>query len=277
MFAPPWPFLRHPLVICAAIGLVLAGGLRLLRPFSRQCISVSKATLDGLSADFARRSGRPPTSAERELLVSDYIDGEVLFREAEARHLGDGDIIIRRRLVQKMEFVVEGLGKSPEPQPAELKSYFAAHKQRYLLPARVSLRHVFISRDRHKDDASAVAKTLLSRLRAENNFAGLGDPFLRGAEFENASQSELLAIFGPDFAAAALALPISVWSEPIPSSYGLHLIFVSARQAEAEPALSAVFTRVRQDFVYDRKKILRQKTLERLRRGYDIAAFKETP
>lgn len=265
------PLLRHPLLHLGLLALVVAGGLQLTRPFSRRCIDVTKETRAGLAQDFTRRAGRPPTPIELSRLVREYVDNEVLFREAQARRLGDGDIIIRRRLIQKMEFVTEGLGGDPAPQGEALSTYFAAHGDRYREPARFSLRHVFVSSDRHGTAAQALAATLREKITSSaTGNVQLGDPFPRGAELTSLSQAEIAGIFGTDFAAAVIGLPQGTWSTPLRSSYGFHLVFPTAQTPAALPALDAIATRVRSDYERDRRQELRRAVLDDLRKRYDI-------
>ena len=54
---------------------------------------------------------RPPGPEELQSLLNDYVREEVLVREAIAMGLDRGDDIVRRRLVQKMEFLAQGAPK----------------------------------------------------------------------------------------------------------------------------------------------------------------------
>jgi hypothetical protein len=48
---------------------------------------------------------RSPTASESDRLVADYVREEVLYREALALGLDRDDLVVRRRLVQKMEML----------------------------------------------------------------------------------------------------------------------------------------------------------------------------
>src|SRR5262249_4884420 len=153
-----------------------------------------------------------------------YIDNEVLYREALELGLDRGDIIVRRRLVQKMEFLTEGLDPVPEPTDTELQAYLDAHAEHYLQPDRVTLTHVFASNDRHGAATATLAEQWGEQLRAGADPATLGDPFLRGRELAAVSERDLAGILGNAFAAHVMQLPVGTWSAPIASSYGLHLV-----------------------------------------------------
>ncbi|PRQ03739.1 hypothetical protein ENSA5_12890 [Enhygromyxa salina] len=99
---------REPLIQFAAIGLALLGGARLVGLAEpRATIVVSDDTLARLEADLTRSLGRAPTEAELDASLRAWADDEMLYREARARGLDRSDPIIRRRLTQKMQFLLE--------------------------------------------------------------------------------------------------------------------------------------------------------------------------
>lgn len=72
---------------------------------------------------------------------------------------------MRRRLAQKMTFMLEDNAELPAPVSHEVEAYFAAHTERYRDPDRTTFRHVYLSADRRVDprrDATA----LLHEVRA---------------------------------------------------------------------------------------------------------------
>lgn len=261
---------REPLVPFALVGLALFGLYRLVAAPSPRRIEITRELRAGLRADFERRSARLPSATEEESLVRDYIDGEVLVREALARGLDRGDVIIRRRLIQKMEFVSEALSPPTAPSEAALASYLRQNPTRYAEPPRLSLQQVFIDAARHGAESTALATTLVEKLRGGADPAALGDPFLRGASFTNATEAELRAVFGAGFAERLRNLPQGAWSAPIPSSYGLHLIRISERRPARIPALSEVRARLRSDWEAEQRAVQRRESLQKLRARYSI-------
>ena len=85
-------------------------------------IVLSEADIDRLAAGFLRTWHRPPDTDELQAQIQDYIREEVLYRTALGLGLDKDDIIIRRRLRQKMEFLFEDT--VPPPQEPELRAYF---------------------------------------------------------------------------------------------------------------------------------------------------------
>ncbi len=88
-------------------------------------IVVTQAAIENLATGFTRTWQRPPTEDELQGLVRDYIREEAAYREALALGLDRDDMIVRRRLRQKLEFVSDDLATRTEPSDAELQSFLA--------------------------------------------------------------------------------------------------------------------------------------------------------
>ena len=108
---------------------------------------------------------RRPTAEELQVLIDERIDEEVLAREAVRLGLDRDDVIVRRRLAQKMAFVSDDLAVVAEPSEAELREYFDAHRESYTTPDLYALRHVYFNPDRHTA-LDADAQRALQRLNS---------------------------------------------------------------------------------------------------------------
>jgi peptidyl-prolyl cis-trans isomerase C len=263
-------WLREPLVHFVVLGVAVFAVHRWVAPPESRRIVLSAAMIDGLRQDHVRRYGTPPTADEEAALIQRFIDNEVLYREALALGLDRGDIVVRRRLVQKMEFLTEDSEPVPDPTDAELQAYLHAHAEQYSVPARITLTHVFIGTDRHGSRTAADAAQLRQQLVAGADPRGLGDPFLPGHEFVSKTPAELQAIFGPAFAEPVMALPLGEWSQPLASSYGLHLVRLRARSDGHQASLDEVRTEVSRDWRAERRDQANRLALARLRQRYDI-------
>ena len=264
-------WLREPLLHFVVLGVALVALHRWVSPppLGRQII-LSEPVLHGLRQDYLRRNGALPTASEEAALVQRYIDNEVLYREALALGLDRGDIIVRRRLVQKMEFLTEGVDPLPEPTDAQLQTYLDAHAERYAVDDRVTLTHVFAGTDRHGTATAPLAGQWREQLLAGADPATIGDPFLRGRDFTAVTERDLAGIFGSAFAAQVMRLPIGSWSVPIASGYGMHVVRVSAHTTGHHPALAEVRSTVRRDWHDAHRADANRAALARLRQRYDI-------
>ena len=210
----------------------------------------------------------------RYLDLADPDDDAALEREARALGLERSDPTLRRHLIEMMRLAAAGLGAADMPDEPALRAYYAAHPDRFARPTRTTLTHVYLSRDRHGDAVGGAADSLLTQLRARGIMpdaaGGLGDPFARGAHVSAASTAQLARSFGPEFAAAVAELPERVWSGPIASPYGLHLVFVEARRPEEPQRFAAARNRVVHELLRERSAERLRAALDTLRTRYDV-------
>lgn len=273
--------LLHFLVVGAVLFALRAATARPERAAGP--VSITAERTRALQQAFATRTRLQPTPLETAMLVAREVDDELLYREALARGLDRGDDAVAYRVAQKTRFVLgedeldpaelarqgEALGLdvddvvvrrlliekmrllgagSPPPSPVAARAWFAAHAERFRLPDRVTLEHVFLSPGRRgaRLDADAVSLARRLRVAGDADAVELGDPFPLGRRFEAASKASLAKLFGPGFAAAAFAVPPGAWSAPIRSAHGLHVVRVAARIPGALPDFADVRTQVEQ-------------------------------
>jgi hypothetical protein len=125
--------IRYPLVHFAVIGVALYAAFAIFgsrRDPSSYRIVVTEGQLDALIAGFERSWRRPPTPAELRVAVDEQVREEVLVREAIARGLDREDVVIRRRLRQKLEFLTTETQQVAEPTDADLEAWVARHPDR---------------------------------------------------------------------------------------------------------------------------------------------------
>ena len=264
-------WLREPLLHFAVLGAALfALHAAVAPPAPTDRIVVTTAVQRGFQQEHLRRHGRLPTADETRALVDRYVDTEVMLREALALGLDRGDIIVRRRLVQKMEFLNQGSEPLPPPTDDALQAFLAAHAERYQLASRLSLEHVFVSTQAHPNDAAAVATDLRVRVEAGEDPARLGEPFLRGRVLKAQSEGELAGVFGPAFAHEAFSLVPDAWSGPIASSFGQHLVRVFDRSGGRPATVAEVRREVTRDWEEEQRAAAARAALARLRQRYDV-------
>lgn len=226
--------------------------------------------LAGLRADFTRRTGRPPTPEDEGALVDRFVNDEMLVREALALGLDRGDVIVRRRLLQKMEFLLDARADATPPTDEDLRALRDAHPDRYRAPARLDLEHVFVDATRHGDAAARLAAGIADQLAAGSDPAPLGDPFLRGRRLRAQSRQDLALVFGTAFADAVAPLVVGAWSPPIRSTYGLHLVRVLGRVEAHMPELADIEATLRLDWQEERRAAARREAIRELRARYTV-------
>ena len=236
-------WLREPLLHFVLLGGALFLGYRQLHHVRTGPVVITAEQRARLRADFARRTGAPPSTDEERQLLERHIEDELLLREAERLHLADGDVIVRRRLLQKMQLLVEA--RHAPPSDAEIAAYFAAHRDRFAGEERRSftLRAV--------DAQGRMIATPLSTTQ-------LGQ-----------SKSDLQRRFGAEFAARVFELPIGAAPAVLSSPIGAFEIGVTER-IEAPADLAARRSEVAAELERERGRALLGAELAALRRRYSV-------
>jgi hypothetical protein len=267
--------LREPLFQFLVLGAALFGLFHLVgnkKADAPEKIVVSSARIDNLADGFVRTWRRPPSKEELQGLVDDYIRDEVFYREGRAAGLDRDDVIIRRRVRQKMEFFAED-ASGPEPSEGELAAYLESNPERFKTEDRLTFRQVFLSATRRgaaiDRDSQRVSNALVLADQAVDTTA-LGDPFLLGEEFQAVSLSELAGIFGDVFAKRMSVMEQGRWQGPIPSSFGQHFVYISERIQGGVPPLDAIRDAVRREWSNARRLEAEQKLYRSLRERYEI-------
>ena len=233
---------------------------------------VGKGRIEALAQTFARTWQRPPTSAELDGLVADWVRDEVFYREAVALGLDRDDTVVRRRMRQKLEFLVED-ADAAAPTDAELAAHLAAHAGEFRRDDQLTFTQIFLDPNRRGAALPADAAALLSALRERPESVDLetaGDGLLLEPRYVDASQTDVARHFGPAFADALRAQPAGTWFGPVASGYGWHLVRIDARTPGRAPELAEVRDAVARDWEARRRQSRLDARYEELKRGYRV-------
>ncbi|HSR51749.1 MAG TPA: peptidylprolyl isomerase [Acidobacteriota bacterium] len=272
---------RHPAFHFLLLGVILClGDLWMSSGDGTEpvrVLSVGPSRVEQLRGQWQAQAGRLPSAAEEDWLIRQWIDDELLFRQAleldlhrndpgvchrlilNMRFLGldrsgaerqdpdrralcrraikmglhMGDPVVRRQMAGLMRIALQRSAVPQEISQQQLRDYVESHPARFREPERIRLSHVFLSRDRRAGTLEDDAQRLLRRLRQESveprQAVLLGDAFLAGHHLPMSWQRDLKRALGTQFASAVMDLPEKRWSGPVPSSYGLHLVWVHER------------------------------------------------
>lgn len=211
-------------------------------------------------------------------LVDAYVREEALHREALAMGMDQGDYIIRQRLVQKVEFLLENLvNEALEPDEAEIRDWYEARRTDYQVDADYTFTHIFFDGgERGQDNARRDAEALLA------------DPALAGVAFNDASQygdrypflqnyvertrDFVVNNFTEDFVARldALTPGDGAWHGPFESRYGWHLVLLRQRTDPYVPGLDQIRDRVLDDWRFETVQANRREAEDQVVAGYEV-------
>jgi parvulin-like peptidyl-prolyl isomerase len=268
--------IREPLfhfLLLGAVIFFIAERSRSIAVPSGKKIVVTQSQIESIVVGFSRTWMRPPTQEELQGLVNDYVRDEVLYREARTMGLDQDDVIVRRRMRQKFEFLVEDMAaRTGPPSDQELEVYLRQHADKYSEEPSFGFEQIFFSREKRGASAEAEATAMLARLRGKSaiDIEKLGDAFLLPSQFEKTSAGETARLFGEKFTNQLTKTQLGSWAGPIESSYGLHLVRVNARIPEVAPPLANVRESVLRDLLSDRRKQELDIQYEKLRARYTV-------
>ena len=267
--------LREPLLQFLALGAMLFALYGLAGKRSAEApekIVVSASRVANLGDGFARTWRRLPNEQELQGLIEDYIRDEVFYREGRAAGLDRDDVIIRRRVRQKMEFLADDMSV-PEPSDEQLAAYLASNPERFRAEDQLTFHQVFLSASRRANTIDSDSKqiaSILARADGAVDATVLGDPFLLGEEFRNVSPSKVTSIFGESFAKQISVMEKGRWQGPISSGFGQHFVFISEWVSGNLPPLDAVRPVVHREWANARRLEAEQKLYASLRNRYEI-------
>jgi hypothetical protein len=282
-------WLRSPALHYAVLGALLFAAVSSrgpAPPAARLVIPASR--VEAVLREYERLNGRRLTPEERQRVFQAVVDQEVLYAYAlrlglhqepvverrlaqiatfvaenphEAKStkeladevlelgLNDGDLVVRRMLIDGARRLIRAAVLSREPSDALLEEYLREHPDEFRLPARTRLSHVAVNAFIHGEQTEHEAHELLARLRADavppEQAAAYGDRGLVAATLPALPDVELERRFGHRFVTYVAGLPTGAWEGPIPSRYGLHLVFVQERIPERVASLAEVRHEVR--------------------------------
>jgi hypothetical protein len=263
--------LGEPLVHFVVLGLALFFGGEIHRRAADPYRIVITPLREALLAKrYELQFGVAPDAEQMGQLVERDIHEEILFRQGLVLGLDKDDEIVRRRVVQKMQFLLDDRHAPEEPTEVQLASYYKEHVARYGQPARVTFSHIFFSAE--KGPAPDRAREALDKLSTGGaDPASLGDPFPDLYHFAAYEPEQVYRLFGhTQFADAAFTVPVHRWVGPYESSYGWHLIRVDDRQASVRQTLADVRERVRTDYLLDRQKSANVASFDEVAREFTV-------
>ena len=267
--------LREPFVHFVLIGLGLFVLFAIVNDDNSpddDTILVSQGKIQNLVTIFSKTWQRPPNEKELQGLIEDHIKEEVFYREALRLGLDGDDVIIRRRMRQKMEFVAEDISTLIEPTEEELTNYLEEYPDKFEIPPRYSFRQVYISPEGKGEGFDAYCDNLLTKLRSGNvrDFESLSDPLMLKSVFPDVTPFEIRRSFGDDFTVVIEDLPHDSWEGPVRSGLGFHMVYIYAHVPTRIPDLEEVRPEVERELMNDRRLQTLDAFYEGLRSNYEV-------
>ena len=261
-------FARDPLAHFLVLGGLLFAGASALDAMSQPVVRITQGDVEQIAASWQAMTMNPPSEEEMRGLLRERIDEEILAREAHRLGLDEDDVVIRRRLAQKMSFISDDVAVVMPATEADLLAFFDGRKDRFRLPERYTWRHVVFSAERPGDSERSAAEAALRSAPAGEDPAG--DPSLVPGTFSEASREAIVGEFGESFYQALASARESQWTGPVMSPFGAHLIRLESRIPASEPSYDAVREQVREAWLSEERDKRNSEMREEIRRRYRI-------
>jgi hypothetical protein len=262
---------REPIVHFLALGLALWLVLTSITDDrGRYTIDIDQSRIRQIAQRYTEQFGEPPNATQMHELVDQYIRDEIAYREGVGMHLDRDDEIVRRRVVQKYNFLQNDRLAVDQPDDAALQRWYLAHRSDYLAPSRTSFSQIYFSPD---GDGSPTerAEAVLRRLNDTSRAPELGDPFPGPSDANDLTSEETVRVFGHSEVATKLPiLPVRRWAGPFQSGYGWHLIYVTGRKPPVLLPLQQVREQVLSDFLSDARMRANEQAWAKVRRRYVV-------
>lgn len=270
--------LREPLLHFFVAGVVLFAAWAWVnpdrlagRPSASEAVRITSNEIAWLKETWARQWQQEPSETQLRGLVADYLREELLAREARALGLDRDDVIVRRRLAQKMTFLLEDTARTAEPAATELRRAYDRDPARFHTPARVSFEHAYFDPSERGAQAAKDALARLSNPGLPADPAAFGDRSLLPREFTDVDERAVAHQLGADFARALFQLDAPTWHGPIASTYGLHLVRIRSAAGTKQQTFEEARAELLEEWRRSMQQTAEAEYFDALLEKYDVA------
>lgn len=257
--------LRDRLVWFVAFGLGLFALDWAVQRNDSRTIHIDLPLVEKLVAQWEGQTKRRPNGQELDSLIEGYIREEILVREAHRMGLADNDVIIRRRLAQKVEFFLSENDPPTVPDMAGLRQWFDANRAVYDTPEKLSWRHIFAA-------SEAEAQGLLAQVSIDDKiWRTLGQPFMLNRAYTRQARPQMSQAMGTRFTEAVFSDKTRTgWFGPIRSAYGWHIVDITRHHPAEAARFEPLVEKVAADWQREKARLARQEAWQDLRAAYEI-------
>lgn len=271
--------LREPLLHFLAIGAALFAAYAVVgrgadspQNESARTVRITANDIDWLRQSWMRQFNQPPDEEQLRGLVADHLREELLGREARELGLDEDDIVVRRRLAQKMSFLLDDTAALAAPVESELFEFYQAHADLFRTLTRLDLVQVYFSRDKRGPQAESDARAALEALRSSESPdpTEFGDSTLLPSRLSNVDEAALAAQFGQAFAQTVINCEPNLWTGPTESEFGWHLFLVQNKEEGRLRDFADARGEIEEEWRRGKQKSLSDEYMAALLKKYDV-------
>jgi hypothetical protein len=265
--------LGEPMLHFLLLGIALFGAYRWVSQGDSggRRIVITQGVVDDLVTQYVAARGREPSATDLNHLIESYVRDEILYREGVRLGLERDDIVVKRRVRQKIEMIAEEDASTRAPSDADLSAYLTANPARFVQPAVLTFEQVFIGESTSGPGMVPAVALTREALRNGADSEQLGKPTLLPHQMTRTPADLVARDFGASFAAALEKVPVGEWVGPIDSSFGAHYVRVLERTPAVAPQLAAVRDHVVREWENERRQRARNDAYTKMRGEYQVS------
>jgi len=251
--------LREPLLHFGLIGSLLFIGFGQInndQEMADNVIVISSGRVSQLQSLFESTWNRAPTPAELDNSIEGYVREEVYYRDALLLGLDQDDAVVRRRMRQKMEFLLDTGSYLAAPDAGELEAWYAANQQDYHQGDRLAVEQVFFGEYPEPETIAQSIAELNSDQTIDPGTMGVGT--LLPGRLGLSTSAAVDNVFGQGFFDQLIAIQQEKWAGPVESAFGVHLVRVYDRVPGRTPILSEIRDLVQKNWREAKAKEIRE-------------------
>jgi parvulin-like peptidyl-prolyl isomerase len=212
--------LKEPLIHFLIIGASLFFIYSLVNntaPQDNNKVYVSKNQLNKIYDAWVDKTGKSPNKMQKKKLLDEYIQDEILFREAKAKGLDKNDHVIRKHLAKKIKFIFDDSTVLKKATDEELKEIYKKEVSLFKTNENISFNQIVFTKDTKNIEIEA--QKLLDRLKdsKSSKVSTIGKKV-------DLSKESVEKIFSKEFTNRIFNLKLNTWQGPFQTKYGLHLV-----------------------------------------------------
>lgn len=265
------PWWRRPWIHFVVLGGILFGvSISIREPAPLPSLPQPSAEqIESMRLDWVRRTNTLPGESQTSQFTEDWIERELLFREALRLNLELSDMFIWRRLIRNLQFIgaegsdasllrkalrmglhkedivvrrrllqaMEDRARSSLPMPDEqvLRHAYKQALEDEFVRKRRTFSHVYYSYDKR---GKIGARNAANRFACSKEAIAIGDGDIYAVAPKHvplSTETQIAKNFGPNFAHYLMHAPVNACSGPINSAYGTHWVYVNMDRSDIIP------------------------------------------
>jgi hypothetical protein len=204
-----------------------------------------------------------------QILIAQKYYNAILLDKAFSTKIAQNDVLVSKRLLKKMQFIMLDRSKYKEPTQKELYDYYMKNIHDYSQVRTISFSSVFFQND--KDTKIIPSYKLLGIAKVDAlNARGFSDRSDLPYHVSNANAQEIQKNYGKYFQGKLFRLKQGSWHKPIQSKKGTRLVYVTDKQIGEPYAFDEVESRVYEDYIAQKAKEQKEKAYEEMAIQYSL-------